>query len=123
VARKAKLKLQKKANTMAYYMFQGAYTAEAWKRLTKKPMNRFEAITPAIEKLGGTLENGWFMFGEYDFVVIVQMPDNVNAAAFSLAVASGGSLKSSQTTPLMTVDEGLQAMKKAGTSGYRPPAK
>jgi uncharacterized protein with GYD domain len=104
-------------------MFQGAYTAEAWKSLTKKPANRFKAISPAIEKLGGSIESGWFMFGEYDFIIIAKMPDNVSAAAFSLAVASGGSLKSSHTTPLMTVEEGLQAMKKAGTSGYRPPGK
>jgi uncharacterized protein with GYD domain len=108
---------------MSYYMFQGAYTSEAWKTLLKKPINRFEAIRPAIKKLGGSIEGGWFAFGEYDFVLIARLPDDVSAAAFSLAAAAGGSLKSAKTTTLMTGAEGVAAMKKAAGSGYRPPGK
>ena len=106
---------------MAYYLIQVAYTAETMKKLLKKPQDRTEAIRPAIEKLGGKLENCWFSFGEYDVVVIAQMPDNVSAAAFSFAISSGGALKAVKTTPLMTIMEGIAAMKKAGGSGYRPP--
>jgi len=102
---------------------QGAYTSETWKSLLKKPVNRFDAIRPAIKKLGGTIEGGWFVFGKYDFVLIAQMPDNISAAAFSLAVAAGGSLKAAKTTSLMTAVEGIAAMKKAAASGYRPPGK
>jgi hypothetical protein len=36
-------------------------------------------------------------------------------------VAAGGALKSSTTTPLMTFEEGVEAMKKGGKAGYRPP--
>jgi uncharacterized protein with GYD domain len=28
------------------------------------------------------IETGWFCFGDYDLVSILQMPDNVGAAAF-----------------------------------------
>ncbi len=108
---------------MAYYMFQGAYSSEAWKGLLKKPVNRFEAVRPAIEKLGGSVEGAWFTFGEYDFMMVLQMPDNVSAGAFALAVAAGGALKALKTTPLMSIQEGLGAMKKATGSGYRPPGK
>jgi hypothetical protein len=45
----------------------------------------------------------------------------VGAAAFSLAVSAGGTIKNGKTTPLLTVTEGLAAMKRAGISGYRPP--
>lgn len=106
---------------MAYFLLQGAYTSEAWKALTADPQNRVDAIRPIIEKLGGTVENAWFAFGEYDVAMIMQMPDNVSAAAFALAVASGGAFKSHKTTPLMTIDEGIEAMKKAAESGYTPP--
>ena len=51
----------------------------------------------------------------------MQMPDNVSAAAFALAVAAGGAFKSHKTTPLMSMEEGIEAMKKAGGTGYRPP--
>ena len=106
---------------MPYYLFQGAYTPEAWASLVKKPQNRFEAVRGAIEKLGGAVEGGWFTFGEYDFMLLCKMPDHVSAASFAMATAAGGALKASKTTPLMTVEEGIQAMKQAGQSGYRPP--
>jgi uncharacterized protein with GYD domain len=106
---------------MAHYMLQASFTSEAWAKLVNEPQNREQAIRPVIEKLGGKLLGYWFAFGESDAVVIVQMPDNVSAAAASLAAAAGGSVKSVRTTPLMSVEEGMQAMRKAGGAGYRAP--
>jgi len=51
------------------------------------------------------------------------MPDNVSAAALSLAQMAGGALRSMKTTPLLELPEGLEAMKRAATSGYQPPGK
>ncbi|MDQ6663035.1 MAG: hypothetical protein M3Z23_01420 [Acidobacteriota bacterium] len=48
------------------------------------------------------------------------MPDSVAAAAFAIAVAAGGACKHVKTTPLLTVSEGTEAMKKAATCGYQP---
>ncbi len=104
---------------MPHYLLQAAYSPEGWEALVRNPQNRFEAIRPAIEKLGGKIENGWFAFGEYDAIVILQMPDNVNAAAIAMAFAAGGALKAVKTTPLLTAAEGVEAMKKAAGSGYR----
>ena len=106
---------------MAYFLLQGGYTAEAWKVLVQNPVNRIEAVRPAVEKLGGRIESSFFAFGEYDVVLIIEMPDNVSAAAFSLAVAAGGAFKVHKTTPLMSMEEGIEALKKAGGTGYRPP--
>lgn len=106
---------------MAYYMFQPTFTAEAWAKMLREPQNREQAIRPVIEKLGGKLIGYWFTFGESDAIVIVQMPDNVSAAAASLAATAGGALKSLKTTVLMSVDDSMQAMRKAGAAGYRAP--
>src|SRR5215468_3986508 len=108
---------------MAHYMFQGSYTSEGWKTLVKNPVNRFEAVRPVIEKLGGSIEGAWFAFGDYDFVLVAKMPDDVSAAAFSLAASAGGAVRVSKTTTLLTAADGLAAMKKAGGSGYQPPGK
>lgn len=108
---------------MAHYLYQGAYSSEALKTLIKKPTNRFDVVRGAVEKLGGSIEGAWFAFGEYDFVVVLDMPDNVSAAALSLAFAAGGALKSGKTTPLLSQQEGVAAMKRAGNTGYRPPGK
>jgi uncharacterized protein with GYD domain len=106
---------------MAYFLLQGAYTTDAWRALIANPQNRVEAIRPVIERLGGTVESAWFAFGEYDVVLIMQMPDNMSAAAFALAVGSGGAFKTHKTTPLMTIEEGIEAMRKAAGTGYKAP--
>ena len=106
---------------MAYYLLQGAYSSDSWRTLVQNPVNRLDAIRPAIEKLGGSIECGYFSFGEYDVVLIMQMPDNVSAAAFAFAIASGGAFKSHTTVPLISMEDGIEGLKKAGQIGYRPP--
>ena len=104
---------------MAYYLVQVAYTTEAWAAMVKNPQDRATAVEPAIKKLGGTVERFWLSFGEYDIIGIVQMPDAVAAAAFAAALSAGGACKSVKTTPLLTIEEGLEAMKRAATCGYK----
>lgn len=105
---------------MPHYMIQVAYTAEGWANLVRNPQDRLKAVTPAVEKLGGKVEVGYLAFGEYDIVVIVEMPDNVSAAALAIAFSAGGALKLAKTTPLLTTQEGIEAMKKASGTGYKP---
>jgi uncharacterized protein with GYD domain len=107
---------------MAYYLFQATYTAEAIANMVKAPQNRAEAVRAAVEKMGGRVEGFWFAFGEYDTVEIIQLPDNVSAAGFSMAVSAGGALKAIKTTPLITMEEGVAAMRKATETGCRPPS-
>src|SRR6266567_3988642 len=105
---------------MPHYLHQVAYSREGWEALVKHPQDRIEAVRPAIEKLGGKIKSAWFAFGEYDVVVITEMPDNVSAAAIALAFAAGGSLRNYKTTTLMSNAEGLEAMRKAASCGYKP---
>lgn len=107
---------------MAYYLLQAAYTPEAWAAMVKNPQNRLEAVRPVVERLGGKIEGGWLAFGEYDAILICQMPNNVSAAAFSMAASAGGAVKAVKTTPLMTIEEGMEAMRKAAGAGFRPPS-
>src|SRR5713226_7471742 len=65
--------------SMPRFLQQVAYTPEGWQTLIKNPQNRIDAVRPAIEKLGGKIETAWFAFGEYDVILIVEMPDNVSA--------------------------------------------
>lgn len=107
---------------MGYYLWQGAYTSEAWAAMVKNPQDRLQAVRPVVEKLGGSIESGWFSFGEYDAVLIVKMPDNVSAAALSVAFSAGGAIKAAKTTPLLNAEEGQAVMRKATAAGYRPPS-
>lgn len=105
---------------MPHYLQQVAYSTEGWEALVANPQNRIEAVRPAIEKLGGKIEAAWFSFGDYDVVVITDLPDNVSAAAIAMAFAAGGACKSVQTTPLISPEEAIQALKRAKECGYRP---
>jgi len=107
---------------MAHYLFEVAYTPQAWATLLKNPHDRIEIVRPVLQKLGGDIESAYFAFGDYDLVGVMHVPSNVEAAAFSLAATAGGSIKSIKTTPLMTIQEGISAMKKAAVAGYVPPA-
>jgi uncharacterized protein with GYD domain len=106
---------------MAKYLFQATYTSEAWAAQVRNPQSRVEVWRAAIERLGGRIECVYYAFGEYDIVGIVETPDNVSMAAMALAVAAGGAGKAIKTTPLMTIEEGIEAMRKASGTGYRPP--
>jgi len=108
---------------MSSYLLQVGYTPEAWASMIAHPHDRLDAVRPVIEKLGGKMLHGWFAFGDYDIVAIVEMPTNVEAAAFSLAAAAGGAVRTIKTTPLMTTAEGIEAMKKAAKSGYKAPSR
>jgi len=105
---------------MPHYLHQVGYSREGWQALVKHPQDRVEVIKPAIEKLGCKIKSAWFAFGEYDVVVITEMPDNVNAAAIAMAFAAGGACKAVQTTVLLSVGEAVEAMKKASQAGYQP---
>jgi uncharacterized protein with GYD domain len=112
----------RKENDMASYLIQVAYTPECWSALLKNPQDRFEAIRGPIEKLGGRLDRdrGWFSFGDYDVVAVLEMPNNVSAAALSLAFSAGGACRAVKTTPLLSVAEGLEAARQAASCGYKP---
>ena len=65
----------------------------------------------------------FFAFGDYDIVAIGEMPDNASMAAMSMAVSGAGTTSTFKTTVLLSMDEAIAAMEKAGSaSGYKPPS-
>lgn len=106
---------------MAQYLLQLSYSPAAWAAMIAKPQDRIDAVRPVLAKLGGTMDHAWFTFGDHDLTAIMTLPANVDAAAFSVAVAAGGAVTNIKTTPLLSVEEGIQAMRKASSIGYNPP--
>ena len=105
---------------MPHYLHQVAYSREGWEALVKQPQDRIEAVRPAIERMGGKIKSAWFAFGDYDVVLVSEMPDNASAAAIAMAFAGGGACKAVHTTPLLSAEEAVEAMKRASQTGYRP---
>jgi uncharacterized protein with GYD domain len=113
----------KEANIMALYLAQFAYTAEAAATMAKYPQDRSVPSKELIEKLGGRMIGYYSCFGEYDGIVLYEAPDDTTATAISMAAVSPGHLKASHTTKLFTVEETMEAMRKAGSISFQGPAR
>ncbi len=99
---------------MPLFMYQAAYTPESWAAQIKNPQNRVEAVgRQACEAVGGKFVGGWLCFGDYDLIIIADVPNNESMAAIALAVGAGGAIKASKTTVLMSGTEGVTALEKA----------
>ncbi|MBV8423876.1 MAG: GYD domain-containing protein [Candidatus Eremiobacteraeota bacterium] len=107
---------------MPRFLCEAAYKPEAWAAQLENPTNRLEQLKPCLDSVGARVETAYFAFGEYDMIVIIEAPDNISAAALSLCFAAGGALKAMRTTPLMTIQEGMDAMRKGARAlaAYTP---
>ena len=106
---------------MSFYLMRFSYTPEAWARLIRNPEDRRGVARSVVETLGGKLHGFWYGFGEHDGFVLIEAPDNVSAAAFTVGISAGGSIRSADTTVLLTVEETIEMLKKAQSLPYKPP--
>jgi len=113
--------LGKEDTTMPLYMTQAAYTPETWAQLTKNPEDRSQAVAAALQQLGGRLVNLYHSFGDYDTVVIYEAPDPTTATTYAMAVLAAGHVRTSATTQLLTTQEAMEAMRRAGTVQLQTP--
>ena len=106
---------------MSRYLVEVSYNNRGISDLVNNPQDRSTHIRSVIEGMGGRVESFYFAFGDYDSVVIAELPDNISAAAFAMAIGAGGAVRRYKTTVLIPMDEAVEAMRKASTIGYRPP--
>jgi uncharacterized protein with GYD domain len=108
--------------TVPLYLTKFSYTPETWARLIGTPEDRRAAAKTYIESVGGKLHGFWYAFGTHDGYNLWEAPDNVSMAAVALAISAGGALSSFETTVLMSVEDTMDALRKASHVRYRPPA-
>jgi uncharacterized protein with GYD domain len=104
---------------MPKYLIQANYVGEGLKGLLKEGgSSRRTTIDKLVGSVGGSVEAFYYAFGDTDVFVITDLPDNVTAAALSLAINATGAV-ALKITVLLTVEEVDAAAKK--TLAYRPP--
>lgn len=106
---------------MTKFLVQVSYTQKSWSYLVKQPQNRLDHMKIVIENLGGKIDDAFLSFGDFDVVGILDLPDNLTAAALSMALMAGGGIKNIKTTPMLTWENGVKAMIKAKKASYKPP--
>jgi len=108
---------------MSLYLYELSYTPESLAAQIKNPQDRLQAAAaPIIGRIGGKLLGGGYTFGEYDVVILLEASDDESAAAVAVAVGAGGAVKSARTTKLLSGDQWVAALKKAGdvSKVYKP---
>ena len=107
--------------SVSKYMIEASYTVDGVKGVLKEGgSGRRAAIEQLITSAGGTMECFYFVFGEDDVIVVVDLPDNATMAAVSLAVSAAGAATSSVRV-LLTPEEIDTAARK--TIQYRAPGR
>ena len=107
---------------MAKYLIKASYSVEGTKGLAEAgASNRLEVLKKTLASVGGSMDCMYWAFGADDALLIVDLPDNVAAAALASAVGMSGAVKSYETVALLTAEE----MDRAGkmTVDYRPPGR
>lgn len=106
---------------MSKYLIEVSYTNEEVKGVLKEGgSGRRAAVEQLISAAGGRLEAFYFVFGDDDAIIIVDMPDNATMAAVSLGVSAVGSATTAVRV-LLTPEEIDTAAKK--TIEYRAPGR
>jgi len=104
---------------MAKYLIAANYKVEGVKGILKEGgSGRRQAVDKLLASVGGKVESFYYAFGDTDAYVVVDVPDNITAAAIALTVAASGAVNL-KTTVLMTPEEVDQAIKKS--PAYRAP--
>jgi uncharacterized protein with GYD domain len=89
--------------------------------MIRNPEDRRKAAQSYIESVGGKLHGFWYAFGAHDGYTLWEAPDNVSMTAVALAIGAGGAVSSLETSVLLTVEETIDALRKAKEVGYRAP--
>ncbi|MEP7030388.1 MAG: GYD domain-containing protein [Pseudolabrys sp.] len=108
---------------MPIYITQGRYTRDAIKGMIVKPEDRADPLARTLSKVGGKLLGYYVTFGEYDFLTVAEVPNDIQMAAVLLAAGSGGGVTDLKTTVAMTSIEAKGAFAAASdlTPSYKSP--
>ena len=94
---------------MAYYIVLSTLTDEGRKTIKEKPQRILE-VNKEIEKLGVKVKEQFAVLGPYDFVNIVEAPDNDAVMKMSVELGARGSVQL-LTLPAVPIEEFIKKFK------------
>jgi len=76
----------------------------------KDSSDRYNSFKASVEKVGGKLIGGYYTFGEYDVVIIIEAPNDETVMSVMLKVGSAGNVIT-KTLKAFTAEEGFRIIK------------
>ena len=95
---------------MPLYLMLTTLTEKGVQTLNSNP-GRVREVNRDIEELGAKIVHQWVSIGEYDFVNIVEAPDDVTLAKLSVVLGARGSSRI-ESLPLIAVEDVLAALER-----------
>jgi len=92
------------------YVLMSTLTDEGWKTIKEKP-ERVKEVNRELEKYGVKVLHQYATLGPYDFINIVEAPDNKTIAKVSIELGSRGTIQI-KSIPAIPIDEFIAAVKK-----------
>ena len=93
---------------MPIYILLSTLTVQGVQTLKSNP-DRLTAVNQDVEELGCKVLHQWATLGEFDFINVVEAPDEATIARVSISLAARGSTKI-QTLPALPIDEFLRSI-------------
>jgi uncharacterized protein with GYD domain len=93
---------------MPIYIMLSSLTAQGVQTLKSNP-DRLREVNRDVEELGARVLHQWATLGPFDFVNVVEAPDEATIARVSIALGARGSAKL-QTLTALSIDELLGAL-------------
>jgi len=88
---------------MALYVMFTTLTDEGRKTIKDKP-KRIKEVNKEVEAMGVKIVAQYALLGIYDFINILEAPDNITVSKVAVELGSRGTLQT-MTMPAMTLDE------------------
>lgn len=95
---------------MAIYVMLSTLTDDGRETIQERP-ERIVEVNREVEAMGARVLHQWAVLGPYDFVNIVEAPDNETIARISVALSSRGTVQF-LTMPAIPLDAFTQAIRK-----------
>lgn len=93
---------------MPTYIMLTSLTAQGVQTLKSNP-DRLREVNRDVEELGAKVLHQWATLGPFDFVNVVEAPDEKTIANVSVALGARGSARI-QTVTAMSIDDFLSAL-------------
>jgi uncharacterized protein with GYD domain len=102
---------------MTIFISRGCYTVDAVRGMISAPENREEAVAKLLKEFGGRLISYYLTFGEFDWLLVAEFPNEKLVSSAILAAVAGGSVTNVQTTVALTAKDATAAFSGAGVAG------
>ncbi len=94
---------------MPVYVMLTTLTDEGRKTVKEKP-ERIKEVNKEVENMGVKILAQYALLGQYDFINILEAPNNASIAKVAIQLGARGTLQT-MTLPAMTLDDFVASMK------------